>query len=304
MNTFLKPKFRITINGGSASGVFITSLSLNDYEGENIDLLRLELAPNSKTPKFGDKIELFMGRDDYYFFGTFYVSVIKESYLRGYSIEATSLNYASSIKVKKNRTFDNLRIGDVLRLVARENGLKTRLDFEAMGSVEVVEQSDESDASLCDRLSKKYGCTFKIKNDTLIFIDQDKSFDRREYRLDVNDCQSLDLEYFANKEYKSVEVTYTDSANNQRSIIVGSGEPKFRSIQNFKSDTEALQWAQTRLKTLNNQKIQGSLSTVGGVFFAGAFLILKLRGKEHKFLIKTIEHTFSANEWTCRMTFE
>lgn len=300
----IKPKFRVSLNGEKEHRLFIKSLSLRDYEKDNVDMLSLTLAPNSTPPKFGDRLELFMGRDDYYFFGAFYVSTIKESYLQEYRIEATSIDYSKGFKIKKNRTFEGLALIDVLRSIARENNLKTRIDFAKQESIETIEQLDESDGALCARLANDYGCSFKIKNDTLIFIDQDKEFDRREYSLNADDCQSLELEYFASKDFKSVEVSYTDNEGEQRTILVGKGEPKFRSVQNFKTDTEAIQWAQTRLKVLQNQKIRGSLTMVGGVFFAGAFLDLSLRGKKHRMLIKEITHDISPENWEIKMTFE
>ena len=120
-----------------------------------------------------------------------------------------------------------------------------------------------------------------------------------EYTLSANDKGLRFL-----KDFKSVEVSYTDNEGEQRTILVGKGEPKFRSVQNFKTDTEAIQWAQTRLKVLQNQKIRGSLTMVGGVFFAGAFLDLSLRGKKHRMLIKEITHDISPENWEIKMTFE
>lgn len=303
MGAFIKPSFRVTLNNSHEHKLFIESMNITDYESGNIDCISLRLSPNSILPNFGDRIEVFLGRDDFHFFGSFYVSAIKEQYKRGYDIEAISINYKKGMKISKNRSFENTTIGDVIRAIARENGLKTRIDFEKEKTIEVIEQS-QSDLALCDNLAKRYGCTFKIKNDTLIFIDIDKDFDRREYNINADEAIELNIETFGHKNFNSVEVHFTDSLNETHIIKVGDKEPTHKVSRNFKSQTEALQYAQTYLKKTKEQKVNGELKIIGGVFFAGAFLNLTLRAKETKYLIKEVRHNINSKTWETIIVFE
>ncbi|WP_120945765.1 hypothetical protein [Helicobacter labacensis] len=77
----LTPQWRI-----KGASLLVESLDYTDYERDNPDTLNIKLATNSKVPKFGDRLELFLGWDKLYFFGAFYVSAIKENYRKGFSI--------------------------------------------------------------------------------------------------------------------------------------------------------------------------------------------------------------------------
>ncbi|MCE3037521.1 hypothetical protein LW135_06765 [Helicobacter sp. faydin-H20] len=300
---FLKPKFKVTINGKEEKKLFVKNINLNDYESGEIDNIALTLTLDSILPNFGDKIEIFMGREDYYFFGSFYVNAIKENYKRDYHIEAISINYKRGMKQKKFRSFENKSLEDILKIIARENGLKTRIDFKNGKDIKVIEQ-EESDVSLCNKLAKFYGCTFKIKDDTLIFIDIDKEYKRKEYNINADDAISLSLEILGHKKFNSVEVHFTDNLNNTHIIKVGEEEPTHKAVKNFQSKTQALQYAQSYLKKNKENKVNGELKILGGVFFAGAFLNLNLRNKTQQYLIKEVRHRLDAHTWESTIIFE
>lgn len=304
MSQYLAPRFALTLNGTTKHSLFVTSATYTDYEKDNADTLSLTLAPNSKLPSFGDRIELLLGRDTLNFMGAFYVSSIKESYLQNYTIEATSIDYTKDFKTKKNRSFSNQSYAQILYSIARENNLKTKLDFKYAKAIEVVEQVDESDSALIDRLSKELDCSFSVKNDTLIFLDRDKSFDRRSYAINADECISLEIERFAQKTYKSLELTYTDEAGNARMVKVGKGVPIYKMSYQAKDDTHAHQIATTRLQALNAKQFKGSLSAVGRVLFAGGFLRLSKQGATSTHIITQVTHSIDSNAWNISLEFE
>ncbi|TLD97685.1 hypothetical protein LS71_002795 [Helicobacter jaachi] len=303
LEQYIAPLWRVSLNGKKSHNLNITQVRYSDFEKDNIDTLCLELAPNATPPNFGDRIELFMGRNALYFFGAFYVSAIKEQYKRGFSIDCTSIDYTKGFKVKKSRTFEG-SIADCIRSIARENNLKTKLDFRYAQSIEVIEQVDESDSALLHRLADELFCTCKVSNDTLIFLDKGKEFDRRTYAINADECISLDIETFAATRYKSIELTYTDSEGNARSVKVGSGEPLYKLHRFAKDDTHALQMATTKLETLNSKHIKGSLSAVGRVLFAGGYLNLTFKGKISRHTITQVTHSLDSSAWNMELNFE
>lgn len=236
--------------------------------------------------------------------GAFYVSSIKESYLQNFQIEATSIDYTTDFKTKKSRSFSNLTYAQILYNIARKNNLKAKLDFKYAQGIEVVKQVDESDSALIDRLSKELDCSFSVKNDTLIFMDRDKSFDMRNYAINANECISLEIERFAKKTYKSLELTYTDEAGDTRMVKVGKGVLIYKMSYNAKDDTHAHQIATTRLQVLNAKQFKGSLSTVGKVLFAGGYLRLNKQGKISTHIITQVIHSIDSNVWNIILEFE
>lgn len=263
----------------------VLSLSFVDYERENIDTLSLTLAPSATLPNLGDRLELFLGRKDLYFFGAFYVSTITESFLQNFSIKLLSIDYQKGFKLKKSRAFE-MSYGDALRKIARENNLKTKLDFAHIDEVSVTEQLDLSDASLCNSLAQKLNCAFAIKNNTLIFIGKGKE-KRKTYKLKATECQSLELEHTNTTSYKSIIATYWDITEEEtKSIKYRSGDPTLSRNYTAKMDaTQAMQRAKNDLEKTKSGRSKGNLVVCGKAIFAGGILLLEPRGEERKFLI-------------------
>lgn len=301
---YIAPRFAITHKGKTDHKMKILSVVYDDYEKDNIDTLSLTLALNSKLPSFGDRIELFLGRDTLNFMGAFYVSSIKESYLHNYTIEATSINHTKEFKITKSRSFENLSYTKILQSIARENNLKSKLDFKYKDSITHLEQVDESDSALCKRLADELDCSFSVKNDTLIFLDRDKAFDRRIYHINALDTTSLEIEYFSQMHYKSVELTYQDESGNVRNVKVGKGVPIYKMNREAKDDNHALQMATTRLQNLNAKKLKGSLSCIGRVLFAGGYLTLTKDTTTNTHIITKVTHNIDSKSWNIHLEFE
>lgn len=147
-------------------------------------------------------------------------------------------------------------------------------------------------------------CSFSVKNDTLIFLDRDINFKRRTYTMDARDTLSLEIEYFAQKHYKSVELTYTDEAGNARNVKVGKGIPVYTMNREAKDDNHALQMATTRLQTLNAKKTKGHLEAIGRVLFAGGYLQLRKDNTTTTHIITQVTHNLDAKNWSMSVEFE
>ncbi|WP_104753688.1 phage late control D family protein [Helicobacter salomonis] len=300
--SYLVPKWRL-----NRTDLLVESLSYTDYEKDQSDTLNLKLAPNSKLPKFGDRLELFMGWDKLYFFGAFYVSALKENYRHGFSVDATSINHNKELKEKKNRTFKNKSVAEILKSIAREHGLKHKIHFEHASSVwNALEQVDESDSALCDRLSKMYGCSYATKNDTLLFLDRDiKNFERPRYKMNADECISLEIEYLVTKHFKSAEVVFMDKNGQEHTLIIGSGQqPKKRMSVHASTEQEARVIGKTRLKEVNTAKTKGSLRALGRVLFAGGLLELTKGKHKEVHLITQVQHSLDKNGWAMSLSFE
>lgn len=302
MQTLLAPKWRI-----EGANLLVQSLSYTDHEKDQPDTLSLQLAPNCTPPKFGTKLQLFLGWDKLYFMGGFYVSALKENYKKGFSLDATSLNFTKELKERKSRSFKDKSVSDILSLVARQHGLKSKIHFEHDSSVlPVLEQVDESDSSLCKRLAVQYGCSYAIKNDTLLFLDRDiKKFQRPKYKIVADECMSLEIEYLVTKHFKSAEVLFTDKNGQEHIIIIGSGQvPKKRIVTHVTTEQEARIIGQTRLKEANTAKTKGTLRALGRVIFAGGLLQLVKGDQTQTHLITQVQHSLDKSGWVMNLTFE
>ena len=87
-------------------------------------------------------------------------------------IEATSIPISGTFKgYHKNRAWENTSLSQIFSQLAGESGMS--LDFRAPDvQVERVDQDEESDGFLMDRLSKRNGLHTKVQNKTLIVTDE------------------------------------------------------------------------------------------------------------------------------------
>ncbi|PAF44161.1 hypothetical protein [Helicobacter sp. 11S02629-2] len=309
---FLKPKIKLKVNGkDETQNLRIQSLSYNDYSKDSIDTLSLTCAPNAKTLNFGDRCELYLGYKSYNFFGSFYISSIKENYLTSMEYEALSIDFSKGLKNPKNRSFKTQPVKDIIESIARENNLKAKIDFDKSNTYVFIEQNNASDTSLLNDIAKDFNANFVIKNDTLIFLDKDKDKAKEDliYSLDASSLSSLSIEHNNKTDYKSLIAHYLDlETNTTKSLKVGKGEPSIS--KNYSLANQAFSLSEIRLKAesdllkLNEGLTKGSFTKVGGVIFAGAFLDLKLRGEIKRYLLTQVSHTLSPESWSMSANFE
>lgn len=234
--------------------------------------------------------------------GHFIISTIKYNYKKTYEIEATSANFFNGFKEKKNRTFENSSYADIIKSIAKENGYNHKIDFKRASEITTLEQHDLSDSAICKKIADDLALTYCIKNNTLIFIEKDKEYKRIEYSISENDILAFNYEYKFLEVYKSIQLTWFNSADNTEEIItVGKGEP-VKKMTSFETDkNEAIKKAQAKLKNQNNSEFKGNLRIHGKAFFAGAFLNIKLNEKPNNLrgIISKITHTITAQGWFC-----
>ena len=130
------------------------------------------------------------------------------------------------------------------------------------------------------------------------------NFHRRIYEMDAREAISLEIEYFAQKRYKSVELTYKDESGNTRNVKVGKGIPIYSMSREAKDDNHALQMATTRLQALNAKKTRGHLNAIGRVLFAGGFLKLKKDHATTTHIITQVTHNLDSQGWNMSVEFE
>ena len=92
----------------------------------------------------------------------------KEKNQNSLRVRATSTNFTTEIKKKRNRSYENITLCDLIKKIADRNSLKFRCDFSDVFFKHLA-QTDESDLNLLNRIAQMYNATFNIKNDTLIF---------------------------------------------------------------------------------------------------------------------------------------
>jgi len=284
---------RLNINGKDLR-LDLSSFNYKDEKGILSDSISLEVAGQWERPKYQDEIKAWIG--DFYC-GTFSVQNIRLSKFQTI-IEATAINFSSSLKQKKNRSFSG-NLKEICATIASEHNLKCKVDCEAQ--IPHISQINISDLEFLKNLSQNHNASFSIKNNTLLFLKNKKEDIKVSYEIDENECETWELRISNKTLYKSAKALWQDTKTASiQSVQIGLGEPTLILQENFKSPDEATAKTKAALELANKGTIKGSLSISGQIIEAGA----KLKFKNQTFVISSVNHSINSNGYNLQVEFE
>jgi phage protein D len=173
------PAFTLSLDGKDLTPTVeprLMSLTLTEKRGDEADQLDLVLSDHDgqlALPKRGVEITLALGWRGKPLVGkgTFKVDEIEwSSSPAQVTIRARSADFTADLRIRRERSWRETLLAQVLGDVANGAGLTLKLDAE-LGErpVAVMAQSRESDVAFLRRLGKHYDATATIKNGSLIF---------------------------------------------------------------------------------------------------------------------------------------
>ncbi|MGV3511880.1 MAG: contractile injection system protein, VgrG/Pvc8 family [Novosphingobium sp.] len=185
-SAYVQPKaaWRVTLGAEDLTArlaPLLVSLRLSEKDGEEADQLELVLddsAGKVAIPPEGATLQVWLGWER----GTEVTTglVFKGSFKvdeAGYSsppdritITARSADLAESFRTRRNRTFSDGTLGDVVGVIAQEHGLEPRCHPDlAEKPIVVAEQAGKSDMQFLRDLGRRYDASAVVKAGTLIF---------------------------------------------------------------------------------------------------------------------------------------
>lgn len=173
------PQAVIKVNGQLIASDFngrLISVSVEDKSGVTSDSVTLELrdgAPFVEIPKKGDILEAWLGYKEtgVAYFGKFTIDDPEVSMFPfKISISGKGADMRDGLKSQKSRHWDNKTIKEIITDIAADNNLEPKID-ETVGAhkYEWLGQEDESDIHFAERLAKRHGAIFTVKDGKLIF---------------------------------------------------------------------------------------------------------------------------------------
>lgn len=302
------PLFKIEANGNDVTEHIaknLVSLSFDDNSGTLADELNITVFGNFKRPDYQDKLKLLLGYKEtgLYFCGTFIIQNTSRDYKENrLSIAASSVDFNGTLKEKRNISYNSLSLSKLCGIIAERNKLQHKCDVAA--NIESISQTNESDLSFMERLSKKCGAIFSIKNDTLLFFKE--KGDEFKFKLHVNECKALNIKYANRLIYNSVSASWHKTKENElEKVTVGKDTPEYHINRTFTDKEQARISCEAKLKKLSEGTKSGSLTTTGRNFFAGGILNIEGAGEDSgEYKIKKVTHNISASGYTINLEFE
>jgi phage protein D len=176
--TYPVPAFRLTVDGNDLAQKIsprLMSLELTDNRGIEADQLSITLSDHDgllAIPPKGAILRLWLGWSDTGLVdkGTYTVDETEHSGAPDVlSIRARSADLRKGLKTKRERSWSNTTLREVLGAIASGNGLKATIS-EALGALPILQldQANESDANLISRLGEEFDAVATVKAGCLL----------------------------------------------------------------------------------------------------------------------------------------
>ncbi|MBD8236956.1 phage late control D family protein [Pseudomonas fluorescens] len=174
------PAFRLTVDGLDIAQLIsprLMSLELTDNRGVEADQLSITLSDHDgllTIPPKGAVLRLWLGWSDTGLVdkGTYTVDETEHSGAPDVlSIRARSADLRKGLKTKRERSWSNTTLGDVLGDIAIGNGLTATIAGALDGlSILQLDQANESDANLISRLAEEFDAVASVKAGCLLCL--------------------------------------------------------------------------------------------------------------------------------------
>lgn len=174
------PAYRLSVDGKDITPTVnarLVSLRLEETRGDTADQLDLTLSDHDgklAIPRKGVTIALALGWAGQQLVdkGTFTVDEVEHSGAPDQvSIRARSADLATSLRARRDQSWHQFTLGQILRTIATRNGLGLRID-DALARMALahIDQTNESDLNFLTRLAKRYDAVATAKRGRLLFL--------------------------------------------------------------------------------------------------------------------------------------
>ncbi|AZD84746.1 hypothetical protein C4K14_1912 [Pseudomonas chlororaphis subsp. aureofaciens] len=174
------PAFRLSVDGNDIAQLVsprLMSLLLTDNRGIEADQLSITLSDHDGVlaiPRTGAVIRLWLGWSDTGLVdkGTYTVDEAEHTGAPDVlSIRARSADLRKGLKTKRERSWSNTTLGEVLGDIATGNGLKATI-ASALGGLPILQldQANESDANLISRVGEEFDAVVTVKAGCLLCL--------------------------------------------------------------------------------------------------------------------------------------
>lgn len=321
----MKPAFRLIAKGvqditGTVASRLL-SLEITDKAGVESDRLTVTLDDRDQLlniPQTGDPLEVFLG----YLPGTlvrmgkFFVDETRlEGPDRKMTISANAIDMTSGIKSPKERSFDNITLGDLTNTIAGDNSLIPAIPGTlASHPLTHVDQS-ESDLQLISRVASEHGATVKVSDGRLVVAERAggktaSGGDLPRAIISASDCASWSCTITERGRYKSAIAKYQDYlGGEQKEAIAGDGEPSLTLRNSYLDEQEAAQAAKSKLAVSNRGTRKVQISGLIGDPTMGAERLATISGFRDEvdgsdYVVDSVTHSFSDGGYTCSIDLE
>jgi len=270
----MRVDYKITADGQDITALIddrLISAEITDQAGIKSDRLTLTIDDRDQRlelPATGAKLEVSLGYVDRGLIrmGKYVVDEIEVTGpARELVIRANAANMTGEIKAPKERSWFNVKFGDMVRKIASEHRLVPSIaDDLANRQLGHIDQT-ESDMQLLTRVCSDQSATCKIADGRLVVANRAKGKTTKGTKLpdvviSADQCDSWTATIAERGKYSAVVAQYQDLDGGERkSVKAGSGKPQMTLKNTYDNQASAKRAAESRLKAMSRGKIKVSI---------------------------------------------
>lgn len=261
-------------------GEQLISLTIQDKRGLEMDTLQIDTADstgNSVPVEWeGVKLKVWLGWEHIglVYKGSFTITEVRHSGPPDIvSIKAVSIDLEKGFKQKRERSWHNKTIGDVIMTIANDYGMIVKVHENLRDTKIAHIDQNESDASFISRIATEHNAIATVKNNHLLFLPKNQGFTANglqlpTYTIARTMCDSHDFV----KKYSEISnvVTSYHSFNSatpiKRMASIGSKQQNIKEIRHiFKDEVTADNHAVAELNRMLTNTASLSLNLTYGI---------------------------------------
>jgi len=320
-----RPIYRLVVNGQDITPKVekrLISLTLTDNRGLEADQLDLSLEDHDgrlAIPPRRASVQLWLGWQDtgLVYKGSYIVDEVEHSGAPDViSIRASSADLRAGLTRKRERSWHEVTLADIVKTVAEAYSLKPIIDL-MLGQIPVphLDQADESDANLLTRLATDHDAISSVKAGHLLLMPVGASktasgLDLPHIHLTRRDCDGHRWMEADRDAYTGVRAHYYDDNSAERLDAIVGTDDNIKTLRHVYADEQsALQAARSEW-----QRLQRGAATLSYTLALGrADLIpemtyslsgVKQEISETVWLAKSVTHNLSDSGYITSLELE
>ena len=290
----------------------ILSVSVTDNRANEADELSIVLDDSDGTlelPKRGVKLNCKMGYlgEDIHDKGDF---VVDETEWSGtpdlITVKASSANFKSKIKEAKSKSYHRKKFGEIASEVAKNHELTLVMtaDLKAINLAH-VDQTNESDLNLLQRLAKQNGAEMAVKKDRLLIFKAGSAKTASGKNLPAITLTRNDGDQFRYSEqdresdHTGVSASYQDTGKAKREKSIAGEKGKVKHLKGtFANKEEAERASKAKMAEIKRQMAKFSITTADGIPEMSTESPVKLEGfkaevDKLKWIVEKATHSYA-----------
>lgn len=287
-SAYVQPKaaWRVLLSSGedltAKFAPLLISLRLSEKDGEEADQLEIVLDDSKgdvAIPPEGATLQIWLGweRGTEVTTGLIYKGSFKVDEAAYTSppdritLTARSADLAETFRTRRNRTWSNGTLGDIVGVIAQEHGLEPRCHEKlASKPIKVAEQANRSDMQFMRDLARRYDASAVIKAGCLIFAPKGAETTATGKTVPAvvllrSRCSSIDWRRAArDKAQDGAEAQWHDPHDAKRKTVSTGGKNAKRLKRTYASEADAKAAAEAEAKRLKRAAASLSASLAWG----------------------------------------